>query len=366
MPPDELSPEILESAVLRGFTTQLAETGAVVAESVLNRRPEVQGGSLEAADPQLLQDTFAALPHIAIEARVALSPAEAHLATVILTRPALAGLLGADAVPEPLTEEDAAAVVELLTGKSREYLDLLTLMLFTDSPVQGEISLSEVRFGEIETTVGMLQDTAAGAPLYRLDVDAGFADEEPAGITLLLPAPLIGGLVAGLSAEDAAAEPEPEPAAGAGPNLLDTAGAADPSLSGGPPPIDLGGLDEALAEIDDDFDEGDGPAVPVTPIQFPPLAQGIASGAPKPLDLLLDVSMRISVELGRATLTVQELLALGPGSVVELDKLAGEPVDVLVNDRLIARGEVVMVDENFGVRVTEILAPSTTPDVAAV
>ena len=67
--------------------------------------------------------------------------------------------------------------------------------------------------------------------------------------------------------------------------------------------------------------------------------------------------MSVTVELGRSSLSVEEVLALGPGSVVELDKLAGEPVDVLVNGRLIARGEVVVVDENFGVRVTEIASP---------
>ena len=67
--------------------------------------------------------------------------------------------------------------------------------------------------------------------------------------------------------------------------------------------------------------------------------------------------MRVTVELGRASLTVEDVLGLGPGSVVELNKLAGEPVDVMVNDQLIARGEVVVVDENFGVRVTEIVSP---------
>jgi flagellar motor switch protein FliN/FliY len=63
------------------------------------------------------------------------------------------------------------------------------------------------------------------------------------------------------------------------------------------------------------------------------------------------------VELGRTQKMVKEVLALGPGSVLELDKLAGEPVDILVNEKPIAKGEVVVIDENFGIRVTEILAP---------
>lgn len=76
------------------------------------------------------------------------------------------------------------------------------------------------------------------------------------------------------------------------------------------------------------------------------------------IDLLFDVQLHLSVELGRTSIPVREVLQLGPGSIVELDKLAGEPVDVLVNGKLIARGEVVVVDENFGVRVTEVASQS--------
>lgn len=84
--------------------------------------------------------------------------------------------------------------------------------------------------------------------------------------------------------------------------------------------------------------------------------------APEPkqsnsIDLLLDVPLQICVELGKAVMTIKDVLALGPGSVVELNKMAGEPVDIVVNDKLIARGEVVVVDENFGVRVTDIVTP---------
>ena len=73
------------------------------------------------------------------------------------------------------------------------------------------------------------------------------------------------------------------------------------------------------------------------------------------LDLLLDVPLQVSVELGRTRLTVSEILALRVGSVLELDKMVGEPGDVLVNGTLIARGEVVVVDEKFGVRIVEVL-----------
>lgn len=76
------------------------------------------------------------------------------------------------------------------------------------------------------------------------------------------------------------------------------------------------------------------------------------------LDLLLDVPLDLTVELGRARMTIQDLLSLGPGSVIELDKVAGEPLDILVNDRLIARGEAVVVNDKFGIRITDIVSPT--------
>ena len=80
------------------------------------------------------------------------------------------------------------------------------------------------------------------------------------------------------------------------------------------------------------------------------------NGEPRRLDLLLDVPLDLSVELGRARMTIQDLLGLGPGSVIELDKIAGEALDILVNDRLVARGEAVVVNDKFGVRITDIVS----------
>lgn len=83
-----------------------------------------------------------------------------------------------------------------------------------------------------------------------------------------------------------------------------------------------------------------------------------AGGEQRRLELLLDVPLDLSVELGRARMTIQDLLGLGPGSVIELDKVAGEPLDILVNDRLVARGEAVVVNDKFGVRITDIVSQS--------
>ena len=75
------------------------------------------------------------------------------------------------------------------------------------------------------------------------------------------------------------------------------------------------------------------------------------------MGLLMDIPLRVSIELGRISMTLQQVLALGRGSIIELERLAGEPVDILVNDKLIGYGEVVVVDEYFGVKITELIDP---------
>lgn len=76
------------------------------------------------------------------------------------------------------------------------------------------------------------------------------------------------------------------------------------------------------------------------------------------LALIMDIPLRVTVELGRTKMVVSDLLNLGQGSVIELNKLAGEPMEVLVNDKLVARGEAVVVNEKFGVRLTDIISPT--------
>jgi flagellar motor switch protein FliN/FliY len=93
-------------------------------------------------------------------------------------------------------------------------------------------------------------------------------------------------------------------------------------------------------------------------VQFANFNEIAAESQAGNINLLMDVTMDLTVELGRTKKTIKYILGMGEGTVLELDKLAGEPVDILVNGKLIARGEVVVIDENFGVRVTEIISPA--------
>ncbi|MDR2783042.1 MAG: flagellar motor switch protein FliN [Treponema sp.] len=95
----------------------------------------------------------------------------------------------------------------------------------------------------------------------------------------------------------------------------------------------------------------------VQAVQFPNLMGQATSQEQANISLIMDVYMEMTVELGRTKKLIKEILGMGEGTIIELDKLAGEPVDILVNHKLIAKGEVVVIDENFGVRVTEIVSP---------
>lgn len=95
------------------------------------------------------------------------------------------------------------------------------------------------------------------------------------------------------------------------------------------------------------------------PIAFEELQNENAKANPNPeLEVILDIPVSISMEVGRTSITIRNLLQLNQGSVIELDRLAGEPLDVLVNGTLIAHGEVVVVNEKFGIRMTDVISPA--------
>ena len=94
------------------------------------------------------------------------------------------------------------------------------------------------------------------------------------------------------------------------------------------------------------------------PYAFTDLDKASTSEPPDNIEFILDIPLEISVELGRTKMLINELLKLGQGSVIELSKLAGETLEVLANQKLIARGEVVVVDEKYGIRLTEIVSPT--------
>ena len=163
-------------------------------------------------------------------------------------------------------------------------------------------------------------------------------------------------------AEDTPASPSNEPI------VPPAAGEASPSDASDQASIDellqQASFDDPTAVASDAAPQmqsgGAATAVAIAPdaqaFNLPGLNQAVQDAQVGSIDLLRDVDLNVKIELGRARMLVEDVLRLGEGSVVELDKLAGDPVDVFVNDRLVARGEVLVLNDNFCVRINEIVA----------
>lgn len=344
--------------VMAGLGRSAAEVVPVGIESVVGQSARITGYTAGLTDFDAINAEFAAVDHLGFELRIALNETEAMLAGLLVPLESAAVLFGVDTSPEQMDDAAfATAQAGPISERLREFLDLANLTLFADGLAGAEVTVSELRRGQVEWTMGMVQDVAQGAAPARIDAIVALASGAMARVTFVVPV----SLLARMAEELAAPAVVPASAAGETPERASTGAAAAAALFRGaadnvtpfpaaPSPFEGGST--ASAGV------GPGADTPVHPVRFPPLpAFEAGGGPPRPIDILMDVSMRVSVELGRSSMTVEEILELGPGSVVELNKLAGEPVDILVNDRLIARGEVVVVDENFGVRITEIISP---------
>ena len=130
--------------------------------------------------------------------------------------------------------------------------------------------------------------------------------------------------------------------------------------------LTLKGSREEYVEDASSVERKQGKQVNARPVQFSRLDENSGRMPLGNIEILLDVSMQVTVELGRTKMRIREILGLGEGSIIELQKLAGEPVDILVNAKLIAKGEVVVIDEYFGVRITEIISPSEIMNIMSI
>jgi flagellar motor switch protein FliN/FliY len=114
-------------------------------------------------------------------------------------------------------------------------------------------------------------------------------------------------------------------------------------------------MTDATAAAQSDANGTTGASSP-QPAAFPSVQQTETGAAPKNIEFLLDIPMSVAVYVGSTKMAIRDLLQLAQGSVIELDKLAGEPMDVMVNNKLVARGEVVVVNEKFGIRLTDVVS----------
>ena len=187
---------------------------------------------------------------------------------------------------------------------------------------------------------------------FRMEVD-GLIDSE---IMQLLPVDVAKDMVDALMNQSADVDNEEEAVVAAAAAPPPPAAASAPAPAPAAPP--------AAAAAPANYGYGAPPMqphvasnVPVQSAQFTPLSTSPVQVNDANIGLILDVPLQVNVELGRTKKSIKDILDLTKGSIVELDKLAGEPVDIMVNGKYLAKGEVVVIDENFGVRITEIVSP---------
>lgn len=284
-------------------------------------------------------------PHIVVPIRLSTNRDQSSVAYAVAPTSAAARFFGSQADSPDAEEQQTTIIASALLG---QVVQAVNSQAFADSGLT--IALQDITANAMPTLLSMMDEPA-------LALTGTLRGEEELPVTFLFPGTFLD-IIAGAMPATA---PAPVAAAPAAPTY--------------DMPFTLTSDELNSAELFDEEPAAAEPAMPgtaamatpgrePTPITAAPTAHR-ARFAPIPdpepavtrhsMDLLSSLEMNVSVELGRTEMKVSEVLALGPGSVIELDRLSGEPVDILVNDRLIARGEVVVVDENFGVRVVEVI-----------
>ena len=265
-------------------------------------------------------------------------------------------MMGGDGTnpPEELNEIHMSAVGESMN----QMMGTVSTSLSTMFNKKIDISPPKVSLIDFGTEDQVTKLVDQNEPLvkvsFRMEVD-GLIDSE---IMQILPVDVAKEMVDFLmhTGEDDEPEeapaPAPAPAAPAPAPTLAPAPQAPPAMAAAPAM-----MPQAAAMPAYGMQAKVASNVPVQPAQFTPLSSEPVSVNDANIGLILDVPLQVTVELGRTKKSIKEILELSNGSIVELDKLAGEPVDIHVNGKLLAKGEVVVIDENFGVRITDIVSP---------
>lgn len=257
------------------------------------------------------------------------------------------------AVAEAMNQMMGAAVTAM-AGILRERISI-------SPPVVRSVNLSG------EEAAGLVEELA-GEPLVEACFTLRIADLVESEFIQIMPLEIGKQLVerfyaSTMSGVEAAAAAVAAPvAAPAGPAPVTAPAPAAANRASEPPQAAAGfrpgGADERRGGVNLMGEYGQRNAVVVQPAQFAPLSGQAVVRANPNLQLLLDVPLQVTVELGRTKMMIKDILELAKGSLVELEKFAGEPVDILVNGKLVAKGEVVVIDENFGVKVVDIVTPA--------
>ncbi len=318
--------EALESA---GRATWRASIAAL--EAALSRAPALSGVSGALLMPEEIAGQFDAR-HLAAPLEISSNQDQSAIGYIVVGTREAAAFFGSQADDPTDEEQQTLVIASTVLG---HVLEAINRDVLGDSVTQLTLSLDD-----LAANVGA--DLLSGMEDAAFVLKGSLGGEDALTVTLVLPGTFLEIAAAGLPEMSEVEQPPAPPVSKEPPDLPFTLTADE---------LDAAALVDAPREAGG----GGREPTPISRARFAPLPEPPQRETRAGMDLLAGLQMNVSVELGRTELTVADVLGLGPGSVIELNKLAGEPVDILVNDRLIARGEVVVVDENFGVRVVEVV-----------
>lgn len=264
-------------------------------------------------------------------------------------------MMGIEPSPEHtcLSEIELSAVGEAMNQMMGSATTSLSTMFNTRIDISPPL-LTVVNLGEEKLSLHSLYDEMV-AIKFKMEIE-GLVQSE---IMQLIPIEAVKHMLSMLTGEAAPAETQPATAA-APLEIEDSFDQLDAILGSEPiapmSPGPTSSVEQSFAAPPSKPKPAP-PAYTVQPVQFASLHEFPVGSMPQNIGLIMDVPLDVSVELGKARKTIKDVLELQQGSIIQLDKMAGEPVDLIVNGKLIARGEVVVIDENYGIRITAIISP---------
>ena len=320
------------------FTKGLQQSALEALGTTLDKKLDIGAVTHEAADTASASGSFSGM-FVVVDSSATLEDGTSLPAMLLIGEDEASMLfnISADGAAE---DEYKSKLEEAAQTAVTDLTDFLTLSVSVNSNAQMQFGVSQVELRNLAMTPLEFPAEMGKEVLsvhLPLTIDGGPAMD----VAYVISIDALDKLMGAIDPSSAPAAPaKAAPAAKAAPTAAPAPAAAQPTLT----PLPTGPQEQEDAVVR-----------PAQFTSFPSQGEGAAMAN---IDLILDVQLRVTVELGRKLMSVRDILALGPGSVVELDKIAGEPVDVLVNDRLIATGEVVVADDNFGVRITDIVNPA--------
>ena len=334
-------------------------SAATTLSTLLGHKVSITTPSVSVAPMNVIQQHYP-LPYLVVEVAYTVGIDGNNVFAIQATDAAVIAdlMMGGDGTnPESeLTEIHMSAVGEAMNQMMGAVATSLSSMFHKKIDISPP-KVNLVDFGTEEVLTEMAKNTEPVVrAAFRMEVD-GLIDSE---IMQILTIKVAKEMVEALMNEEAEEIPPPPP-----PPAKSTPAPAQPAPSPQPmqqapppPPPQQGYPPQGYGYGGSNMQPNVVTNMPVSPAQFMPLSMEPVQINERNIGLILDVPLQVTVELGRTKKTIKEILDLATGSIVELDKLAGEPVEIQVNGHFLAKGEVVVIDENFGVRITDIASPA--------